>query len=531
MGEQGGTAQAENYLDATEPCPTLKDKVLERIRKGEDFPATSATINLISRLTTASEASISELANIILTDLGLTTKILKLLNSVFYMRFGEVTTISRAIILLGLENLRNIALSLTLFEKLQGKNSHLLINLMAKAVYAGILGRKLADRVGYAKTEESFICSLFRNLGEILIAYYSPEDLADSSGKAPDGKGEESTPNTKALAGASCQEIGIIVAEEWSLPEMIVYCMKRVQNAQISSNPGPLDKLHYISAVSSQIADIMETTRDGRRMQIKSLIESFGKQFEKLNDEIEAIIPEANKDAIKYCDAYGLDFQKSTLGIALTGQLHKPSALERETLSLAYDLDAQVARKAAPADEGPGLQPSPEMVFADGMKDVTNAILDNYSINDIFRIVIETMFRGMKFSGIEKVLLFIKDTKQPFMNLRLCLGDSIERVRPWFTIPTDNKGDFFNIAMERQRPLFISDTGREDVQLLIPQWYRARMDHPLLLILLPIVIKGRPIGLVYLEGDPQYAETISSAHLNYLRVLHNQIMLAIKQNQ
>ena len=99
----------------------VKDRILERIRNGDDFPATSATINLITRLSSANDASITELANIILTDLGLTTKILKLLNSVFYMRFGEVTTISRAIILLGLENLRNIALSLTLFEKLQKK--------------------------------------------------------------------------------------------------------------------------------------------------------------------------------------------------------------------------------------------------------------------------------------------------------------------------------------------------------------------------------------------------------------------------
>src|SRR5271157_2401431 len=80
MGEQGGTLRVENYPDAAEPCTTLKDRVLERIRKGEDFPATSATISLITRLTTANEASITELSNIILTDFGLTTKILKLMN-------------------------------------------------------------------------------------------------------------------------------------------------------------------------------------------------------------------------------------------------------------------------------------------------------------------------------------------------------------------------------------------------------------------------------------------------------------------
>jgi hypothetical protein len=304
--------------------------------------------------------------------------------------------------------------------------------------------------------------------------------------------------------------------------------MKRVYNEEILANPSQLDKLHYISAISSQIADIMETTRDGKKLHIKNLIESFGKQFEKLNGAIETIIPDANKDAIKYCDAYGLDFQKSTLGVSLTGHSPKPSALERESVSLAYDLDAQAARRDGSAEGSNAL--NPETVFADGMKDITNAILDNYSLNDIFRIVIETMFRGMKFSGIEKTLLFIKDTKQPVMNLRLSLGDSMEGLSSWFTIPTDNSGDIFNVAIERQRALFIGDTSKEDVQPLIPQWFRERMHHPLLLILLPIMVKGRPIGLVYLEGDPQYADSISSTHLNYLRALHNQIMLAIKQN-
>ncbi len=530
METLGGTSLLADYPDTAELYTTLKDRVLGRIRKGADFPATSATVSLITRLTAANETSITELANIILTDIGLTTKILKLLNSVFYMRFGEVTTISRAIILLGLENLRNIALSLTLFEKLQRKHSQALINLMAKAVYAGILGRKVADKVGYANAEEGFICSLFHNLGEILTAYYSPEEVNGTGGKPYEDGSEEKRTDERELSGASYEEIGMIIAREWSLPDMIINCMKKISSTEIMANPGPLDKLHYITAISCEIAHIMEAPRDRRNMHIKALIVSFGKHFFNLNAYVERIIIDSNKDAIKYCDAYGLNFQKSTLGVSLAGHPPRPSALEQESVSLAYDLDAQAARRDDSDDEDDSVV-NPETVFADGMKDVTNAILDNYSLNDIFRIVIETMFRGMKFSGIEKVLLFIKDTKQPVMNLRLSLGDSLERLCAWFTIPTDNSGDIFNVALERQRALFIGDTGREDVQHLIPQWFRERMDDPLLLILLPIVVKGRPIGLVYLEGDPAYAESVSAAHLNYLRALHNQIMLALRQNQ
>lgn len=314
--EHSAAALSEKPPETVALDGMVKDRILERIRNGDDFPATSATINLITQLSSANDASITELANIILTDLGLTTKILKLLNSVFYMRFGEVTTISRAIILLGVENLRNIALSLTLFEKLQKKSSPLLMNLMAKAVYAGILGRKVADKIGYANAEEGFICSLFRNLGEILIAYYSPEHITELGGHGVAKELVDRKADEQALPQpASYEEIGMIVAEEWSLPHMIVQCMKKLNGAELLPNPSPLEKLHYISAISSEIADIMETGPGGSTdSQIHALIKSFGKQFDKLNDDIETIIPVATRDAITYCDAYSLDFRKSVLG-------------------------------------------------------------------------------------------------------------------------------------------------------------------------------------------------------------------------
>jgi hypothetical protein len=165
------------------------------------------------------------------------------------------------------------------------------------------------------------------------------------------------------------------------------------------------------------------------------------------------------------------------------------------------------------------------------MKDVTNAILDNYSLNNIFRIILETMFRGLKPSGIERALLFIKDTKLPIMDLRLALGDSTDRLRTWFKVPLDNASDLFNVAIGHQRALFITDTTDDRIQQILPEWYSEHVPWPALVILLPIVARKKPIGLIYLEGDPEHSESVTASHLNYLRVLLNQAILALKQNQ
>ena len=83
---------------------------------------------------------------------------------------------------------------------------------MAKAVYAGILGRKVADKVGYANAEEGFICSLFRNLGEILIAYYSPEDITEYGRGVFEELARREEDNEKRSWPASYEEIGMIIA-------------------------------------------------------------------------------------------------------------------------------------------------------------------------------------------------------------------------------------------------------------------------------------------------------------------------------
>src|SRR5271169_7217272 len=101
-----------------------KDLISERLHEHCDFPAISNTIKIINQFKVSEDTSVSEFANIVLKDYALTSKVLKLVNSVNYAQFGEVTTISRATILLGMENIKNLALTLMFFDYFQKNNSN-----------------------------------------------------------------------------------------------------------------------------------------------------------------------------------------------------------------------------------------------------------------------------------------------------------------------------------------------------------------------------------------------------------------------
>ena len=77
-----------------------------------------------------------------------------------------MTTISRAVLLLGFERVRSVATGLILFEHLQAQAKTAdLVDTLNMSFYSAILGRTIADGTGFADPEEAFISALFPQPG------------------------------------------------------------------------------------------------------------------------------------------------------------------------------------------------------------------------------------------------------------------------------------------------------------------------------------------------------------------------------
>ena len=116
------TAELEDALSDDSAQHSTIEYLLRRMRKKKDFPTISRTLADINRLTSEESGASAEIvANVILRDFALTSKLLKLVNSSFYgLRAGNMTSISQAVAFLGLEQVRMTANSLTFFGQLKG---------------------------------------------------------------------------------------------------------------------------------------------------------------------------------------------------------------------------------------------------------------------------------------------------------------------------------------------------------------------------------------------------------------------------
>ena len=153
--------------------------VIKKMKDVGDLPVMTATIREVTDLEKEETSSAADLANVILKDLALTTKVLKLANSVYYnWSQKEISTISRAVVVLGFKTITNMAVGVRVLDyfyrspKSKYLRAHLLVTM-----FAALFSRILAKRLNYADGEEVFILTLLNNIGLLMTAYALPEQF------------------------------------------------------------------------------------------------------------------------------------------------------------------------------------------------------------------------------------------------------------------------------------------------------------------------------------------------------------------
>jgi hypothetical protein len=173
---------------------------------------------------------------------------------------------------------------------------------------------------------------------------------------------------------------------------------------------------------------------------------------------------------------------------------------------------------AAPADA--------QAILGAGIQDISNTLVEDYQLNDILRIILETMFRAM---GFQRVLLCVRDAKANAMAGRFGFGPGANDVLKSFRFPMNAPPDVFLAALTKGVDILISNIDDEHIRTRIPAWYRKAVTARTF-VLLPLTIKGNPVALIYADRENPGEIVIPEKELSLLRTLRNQAVLAIKQS-
>jgi len=191
---------------------------LDKIRVFVDkMPSLSTTVSKVLEICSRTDTSPNDLNKVISLDPVLTGQVLKLINSAYYSLMNKVTSLTRAIIMLGLNTVKNLALSTAIIRCVgQAKKSKALPikDFWAHSIGVGVMAKLLAAERGVplAEREEYFVAGLLHDLGKIPFGDEYIEVLAQVN-KEP----EPLVKLEKKCLEIDHEEIGEMIASKWKL--------------------------------------------------------------------------------------------------------------------------------------------------------------------------------------------------------------------------------------------------------------------------------------------------------------------------
>jgi HD-like signal output (HDOD) protein len=517
-------------------------RLLRRIEAESDFPALSESVSAINRIAASDRESVSQLSNAILKDFALTSKLLKLANAAFYNRAGGggISTVSRAVVILGFDAVRSIALSLILFDNLQnGAQIQQLKEEFFKVLYAALLARELVEKAGVHDAEEAFIGAMLHHLGRMLVLFYFPAEMAAVRERMASRGITEALAATEVL-GASPEQLGIAVARNWGFPERLVQSMKHLPPGRIRRSANDVERLRILAGFASALCEgVTAAPEDGHHAAMARLLERFRDSIPLTAEQIGTVMSTALAELSNFAQAVNVDLARSTFAAqaaqwaGLPSPAAAPDAGMSQQATAAQDaLDAAVLHEPVPprcaTDEGPPHTPEAVQArLASGLQDVGNSLIDdNVSLNDILRMILETMYTGM---GFEHVILCIRDAGRNTMRGRFGFGEGAQTLARAFDFPLAGTPDVFLVALQNNADILIDDIDSPNIASRIPAWLRRQVPARTF-VLFPILVKGKPIGLIYADRGQAGDIVIPEKELSLLKSLRNQAVLALRQS-
>ena len=521
-----GTAVASGLAASTPAIDTPFERLVQRMRHQGSFPSLSAAVINIQSAANSENQSVSELTNEVLKDVALTQRLLRLVNSVHYAHpnRGTVSTVSRAVSLVGFDAVRNLALSLVLLEHMKDvRHAALVQDEFLRALMAGSVASGLCTLA--SESEEAFIGAMFQNLGRMLATFYFPGEAAEVRRLVASGtyeSGEEGA--SIKVMGVSFEDFGVGVARLWSLPESIQRCMHRPLGLPPPRPPElALERLRWAAATGNAVVDSLLLGGGGH---LSMVAERYARC---LNRQPKDIIIAATKGREKLTAlAEALVIEPATGSVARQLLLaHDPAASQA-----AEDPLAQHALRASPpAPPGaPGAAPvrrnGPEVLelLAAGVHEIAAVMSEPYQTNDVVRMVLETMFRAL---GFRRIVFCLRDGKADTLSGRFGLGEGCDVVAQAMKIDLKAQGDLFAAVCAKGVDTLITNATDARMATRLPTWYRKDVGAQSFL-LLPLLARGKPFALIYADQDAPGGIGVDEQELALLRTLRNQAVAAFR---
>ena len=202
------------------PERTILAQVAERLESLPPMPHTVAEVMQMSR---AEDGSAADLAEVVCRDPALAARVLKLCNSGFYGLQREVTSIQRAVLLVGFEMTKNLVLSSFVHAVIEGDQdayAQTAESLWEHSFGAATACLALAKEVASDLVDVAYTAGLIHDIGKVALASLLAERFQEVVERVR-SHGQPFAEAEREVLGTDHAEVGALVAERWGLAPVL----------------------------------------------------------------------------------------------------------------------------------------------------------------------------------------------------------------------------------------------------------------------------------------------------------------------
>jgi HD-like signal output (HDOD) protein len=496
----------------------VRAALLNKVCGDEDMFALGSSVARVVQMASSDDQGTHDLAYYVLSDVALTQRILRLANTVRYRTASgtAVTTISRAIALLGFDNVRTTALAMLLVDAL-GSSEHVYsvrVELEA-SLCASLAGREMARHSFYQGAEEASIGALFKNLGPLLVASHAHARYREINALAA---GARHTPAQAAqmILGCSYDALSEAVLGEWKIPDVILRAQRPLPDGvlKIAVNRG--EWMRQVASFSLDVARLLAHGADPvGSAEAQALLARYGNALNLDGRQLDELFGNVAREMSALLQSMNLEPlpppQEAAPGEA--GGL--PNVLLLATLGTGEEQGSYPSGKPKNARE----------LLLAGVQDVTQMRASGQGkVNDVVHAVLETLYTAL---GFRFATVVLRDPKAGQFRARVSFGAGQARQQAGFAFSTVASRDIFHLAMENDADLMIADAASPKIRDLLPAWHKSLLPDARSFIVLPLVMGKAQLGLFYADRVETAPEGVPPDETALIKALKAQVLAAL----
>jgi len=506
----------------------VRAALLQKVCGNEEMFALGSAIARVVQMATSDDQGTHDLAHYVLSDVALTQRILRLANTVRYRTASgmSVTTVSRAISLLGFDNVRTVALAMLLVDALASSDHAYSVRLELEAsLCASLVGREMARHSFYQGAEEASIAALFKNLGALLVASHEHDRYREIQALITAGKHTDAQA-AQMILGCSFDALSEAVLGEWKIPDVITRAQRPLDGGpgaspalKLAVNRG--EWMRQVASFSLDVARLLgSTATPSDSPQAQALLARYGTALNIGAPELDELFETVAFELKSLLQSMNLQPMPRRAPQEDKGGL--PNVLLLATLGAGEEEEQGCYPSGKPKN-------ARDLLLA-GVQDVTQMRASGgHKVNDVVLAVLETLYTAL---GFRFATVVLKDVRAGQYRARVSFGLAQARVQEGFAFPLAAPGDkagrdLFYLAMENDADLMISDARGAKIRALLPAWHKALLPDAQSFIVLPLVVGKAQLGLFYADRTETAPEGVPPDETALIKALKGQVLAAL----